>query len=331
MELVTNPFDIDPKDYKYGAAGDHIVSLQESLVFAGYELKIDGDFGPETKRVIEQFETDHAHGNTLSFAVDIRSLTILFNQVRIEPGPIPPTPPPASRVPEGKGMFIRSLLGTGTVENMKEYIVERGIQWIAVQRIWQYPDNSKLYNAAQWELYREAWEETGCDLWIWGWAIPGKTDEYLEVMSTTAADWSAVGIIIDAEAPWYDEAGEATLLMDKMLATGLPIGVTSYGAPWFHAPFPFEEFSRASFGAPQIYDSDNSMSDDYPTRSVDTWLGFGYVHVVPASAAYGKTGTQMAELLSRTPTPDDAIMWWDWYNANADPGRWDAIGEYVLP
>lgn len=327
--LATNPFAIDPRDYKYGMKGAHIVSLQESLVFAGYELIIDGDFGAETKQAIEQFEADYARDGTMSFAVDIRSLTMLFNQVHVEPGPTPP-PPPVSRSPEGKGMFIRSLVGTGSVENMKAYIIERGIRWIAVQRIWQYPDESKLYNADQWAAYKEAWEETGCDLWIWGWAIPGKTDEYLEVISTTAAEWGAVGIIIDAEAPWYGEEEEATILIDKMAATGLPIGITSYGAPWFHTSFPFAEFSKAAFGVPQIYDSDNSMPDDYPTRSVDTWLGLGYVHVVPASSAYGKTGAQMTDLLSRTPTPDDAITWWDWYNANAAPGRWDAIGEYVV-
>jgi len=343
---LTNPFEINPRDYKYGMKGDHIVSLQEALVFAGYDVgAIDGDFGQKTKDACDQFEIDHAYNNTLSFAVDIRTLTMLFNQVCIDLGPTPPDleppvdppvdppvePPPNIDVPKGKGMFVRSLTGTGSVENMKKYITERGISWICVQRLWQYenPNDDKYLNGTSWKDYKAAWEETGCDLWIWGWPVPGRIDDYVEEMSRTAAQWGAIGIIIDAEGPWYNHPNEATDLIDKMMAIGLPIGLTSYGAPWYHSTFPFAEFSKASFGVPQIYDSENSLPEDYPTRSVATWKELGYAHVVPASSAY-KSPAGMADLLARTPTPDDAIMWWDWYNANLDQGRWTVIGDYTI-
>ena len=341
---LTNPFEINPQNYKYGMKGDQIVSLQEALVFAGYDVgTIDGVFGQKTKDACEQFEIDHAYNNTLSFAVDIRTLTMLFNQVCIDTGPTPPPPEPPVEppieppvepptnidVPKGKGMFVRSLTGTGTVENMKQYIQANGIDWICVQRMWQHDDHTNYLNGDSWSDYKEAGEEAGCDLWIWGWPIPEGIDDYVQEMSDTASSWGAIGIIIDAEGPWYNEGAAATDLIDKMMAIGLPIGLTSYGAPWYHSTFPFEEFSKANFGVPQIYDSENSMPDDYPTRSVQEWNGLGYAHVVPASSAY-KSPAGMEDLLSRTPTPDDSIMWWDWFNANLDQGRWTVIGEYEI-
>jgi hypothetical protein len=340
---LTNPFEINPRDYKYGDKGDHVRALQEALVFAGYEITVDGDFGKETKGAIEQFESDHAYNNTLSFAVDIRTLTMLFNQVCIDPGPTPPPPdpepeppepPPSIDVPKGKGMFVRSLTGTGTVDNMKQYIIDRGIKWVCVQRLWQHddPSDDKYLNGSSWEDYKRAWEETGCDLWIWGWPLPERQDEFVSEMSETCSKWGALGIVIDVEGKWYDHHAEATELIDKMMALGVPVGVTSYGAPWYHTRFPFEEFNKADFGVPQIYDSENSMPEDYPSRSIEEWTKFGYTHLVPASSAY-KTPALMEDLLSRTPVPDDSLIWWDWYNANLDQsgGRWDVIGAYEIP
>ena|GEM_PF-2435789 len=335
--MATNPFTIDPRNYKYGARGDKITALQEALVFAGYELTVDGIFGDETRKAIERFEIDHSYNDTLSLAVDLRTLTMLFNQVCVDFGPTPPTEPepqppepePDARIPRGKGMFVRSLTGTGTVDNMKQHITERGIQWICVQRLWQYddPNDDKYYNESSFDDYKRAWEDTGCELWIWGWPVPNREDDYVATMWETRQEWGAKGIVMDCEAPWYDQGAQATVLIDKMTSLGCPVGLTSYGAPWYHARFPFAEFSKADFGVPQIYDSQNSMPEDYPTRSVAEWRALGYEKVVPASTAY-KTPAEMRDLLSRTPTPEKSIVWWDWYNADLDPGRWAVIGEH---
>lgn len=337
--MPTNPFTIDPRNYKYGARGDHIKSLQEALIFAGYEVSVDGIFGNETKSAIERFEIDHSYNDTLSFATDQRTLTMLFNQVCVDVGPTPPpTEPPTEPEPEppkqndwpaGKGMFVRSLTGTGTVENMKQYITERGIQWVCVQRLWQYddPNDDVYYNGSSWVEYSRAWEETDCELWIWGWPVPNRESEFVEVMANTQRDWKARGIIMDCEVPWYGEGDRASILSDMMLEIGCPIGLTSYGAPWYHTNFPLESFSNVDFGIPQIYDSQNSMPENYPTQSVEEWRRAGYERVIPASSAY-KTPAEMEDLLSRTPTPETAIIWWDWYNANLAAGRWDVIGQY---
>jgi hypothetical protein len=323
----TNPFAIDPTDYKYGMVGDHVKDLQESLVYAGYEVAVDGVFGKETQSAVTQFEADHAYHDTLSFTVDIRTLTMLFNRQCIDPTPEPPPEP--QRCPEGKGMFIRTLKGTGTPEELKAHIIQDNLKWVCVQRLWQYPNPSddKYYNKTDFEAYRDAWESTGCKLWVWGWAIPLRSSDFISTMLETVSDWSAVGVIVDAEAPWYDQGGgEADSLMTSIQSV-CPVGLTSYGAPWYHKTFPFEEFAKSSdFGVPQIYDSNNSMPEDYPTSAVKAWKDLGYKDIVPASSAY-KTPEQMQDLLDRTPIPNGALVWWDWYNANQDKsgGRWDVI------
>lgn len=332
---LTNPYEINPRDYKYGSRGDFVRALQEALVYAGYELTVDGVFGDETRHAVEQFEIDHAYNNTLSFAVDVRTLTMLFNQICIDTGPTPPVqkPPTSIDVPQGKGMFIRSLTGTGSVENMKQTIIANDLKWVCIQRLWQYEDpaQDKLLNGSSWDSYKVALEETGCDVWIWGWPIPERIDDFVKEMSDTCSKWGALGIVLDVESPWYDEPTKATELMTKMRALGVPVGVTSYGAPWFHTRFPFKEFSSADFGIPQIYDSENTMPADYPTRSVEEWTKFGYSHVIPASSAY-KSASQMQDLLDRTPVPDGGLLWWDWYNANLDTtgGRWGVIMGYSI-
>jgi hypothetical protein len=200
--------------------------------------------------------------------------------------------------------------------------------------LWQYenPSEDKWLNGTSWASYASAWEETGCDLWIWGWPVPNRIDDFVKGMSETCANWGALGIIMDCEAPWNDHATEATELTTKILSLGVPIGMTSYGAPWYHTKFPFAEFSKVDFGMPQIYDSENSLPQDYPTKSIEAWHELGYTHLVPSSAAY-KSAAQMTDLLSRTPVPDQSITWWDWHNANLDPtgGRWDVIGEFSIP
>ena len=119
--MPTNPFTIDPRDYKYGARGDQIVALQEALVFAGYEVSADGIFGDETRRALERFEIDHSYNDTLSLAVDQRTLTMLFNQVGVDFGPTPPTEPeptpPSTSTPvlsiSTSGDTVGSSIGIG--------------------------------------------------------------------------------------------------------------------------------------------------------------------------------------------------------------------------
>ena len=128
--MPTNPFTIDPRDYKYGARGDQIVALQEALVFAGYEVSADGIFGDETRRALERFEIDHSYNDTLSLAVDQRTLTMLFNQVGVDFGPTPPTEPePEPPDPEPDANLDRGrrdVIGEHHVQTSWAEVLARG-------------------------------------------------------------------------------------------------------------------------------------------------------------------------------------------------------------
>jgi len=330
----------DFREYRFGASGESIKALQESLIAAGYELPkygADGHLGTETMQAVQQLEADHSFTTSLSWVIDATTLAFVMDSNGCEPVPPPVNP----NVPQGKGMFQRTWSHMGkTPTEAADKCVQNGIKWVALQRLWQYPKpgDDRWYNGSGYNGYTRAqWIEAlvnvGVQPWIWGWPEPNRVADFVKGMSDTAEEWGVVGIIVDAESPWYKngtKSAEATQLMTGLQESGLPIGFTSYGAPWNFPAMPWEAFSTADFGMPQIYDSDNNQAADYPTRSENAWAEHGFQHIVPASAAYNKTKAQMESLLARTPTPEKSIIWWDWYNANQAAYRWQVIKDYTF-
>lgn len=331
----------DFRKYRFGASGDHVKALQEFLMDAGYDLPkygADGHLGPETMSAVQQLESDHAFTDSCSWVIDPSTLAFIDNSGGCNPKPPSSNP----NVPQGKGIFQRAWHHMGDSPDVAaSWCVSHGLQWIALQRLWQYanPDDDKWHNGAghnghSAKEWVQALVEAGVQPWIWGWPVPGRESDFVAAMSETADAWGAVGIIADCEGPWYQNgtASEAARrLIDGLQSTGQPVGFTSYGAPWNFPEMPWEEFSRADFGIPQIYDSQNNQADDYPSRSVAEWQSMGFQAVVPASAAYNKTKSQMESLLARTPTLENALIWWDWYNANQTSHAWEVIKNYSFP
>lgn len=253
----------------------------------------------------------------------------------------PEREPARPGLPEGKGMFVRELAQTGEPSDMIQTMEDNGIQWVCVQRIWQYKDkDSSLRNgAAVWAgpsrmvEYAEAVHAAGFGFWLWGYPVPGKHDEFAQVILSAARECLAQGVMIDPEAPYKNTTGEGTKLMLALMPGCIEqqilLGVTSYGAPWYHADFPWREFSTAHFAVPQNYDAENNLGTDYPVKSHEAYRDYGYSVIVPASGAWGKTEEQMTELLENTPTPQGSIIWWDWYNANSS-GLWGPIAALTV-
>ncbi|NJM70458.1 MAG: peptidoglycan-binding protein [Scytonema sp. RU_4_4] len=44
---------------KRGSTGEHVEHLQHDLSLLGYELKIDGIFGPATENAVKKFQQDN--------------------------------------------------------------------------------------------------------------------------------------------------------------------------------------------------------------------------------------------------------------------------------
>jgi len=320
----------DPRDYKYGTTSENVRELQEKLIDAGHDIKADGVFGEKTRKAILTFEQDLTLSNSTSFCVDRVTMEYLFNGGVLTP---PKPPEPSIGVPKGKGMFVRSWKHCESPEALRERVRSAGLGWVCILRLWQHEDeDDNLANGSGWDghgldEFLAVLKDENCDLWIWGWPLPGREEEFVAQMDNTAQDWGALGIILDCEGPWQGHS--AKKLMDLSLATGYTIGVTSYGAPWFHPGLPMDDWARADFGIPQIYESEGTWDQEYPEESVNTWQQAGFRHVVPASSAFG-TETHMESLLRRTPTPEGSIVWWDWYNAGLQPYRWEVVSEYEI-
>lgn len=220
-------------------------------------------------------------------------------------------------LPVGLGMFASGLEACGTPAEVERRVRTTGIRWVAVLALWQYRDRA----ARPWNLgdrtadYLAAIRSGGAQVWVWGWPVPGQEQEFAAAMAARALAWRAVGSIVDVEAPYYGREAAAALLMDLMLSrahqAGLPLGVTSFGAPWWHRTLPWHELARGDFGVPQIYDSKGTLGPGYPARAFDAWLSLGFdaMALIPAFPTYGKTLADLEAHLQRIPVTRAAIGW----------------------
>jgi len=319
--------------YRYGERGDHIRDLQQALIDAGYDLPeygADGSFGDETAKAILQFEQQTGIATeSMSLAVDEDTLEALMGEDESKPST------PIKGLPVGKGMFIRVFSHLGDPnEQLADFIQDNGITWVAIQRIWQFDDKgSKLYNgSSKTEDYLKIFDKTCVQKHVWGYPVPGesKEEEFVSVMTKAANDWDCTSVMIDAEGPYYNHRSK--LVPRFRGATQKMVGFTSYGAPWFHKTFPWEDFVDCDYACPQIYDSNDNMGPNYPSESVDAYKNLGFKNIIPASGAYKKTRQLMEDLIANTQAVNpNAIIWWDWYNAGLKEFRWEVIAETQVP
>jgi len=230
-------------------------------------------------------------------------------------------------IPTGKGLFARFVLARD-VDHLVERCQYAGIEWLAVLVLWQYGHKRSRFGVDPTPIARRL-VDAGIQPIPWAYSVPGKTRELVRVLMTSAAKMGAPASIVDAEREWRGKP--APPLVAALLALqvgGRSVGLTSYGAPWNHRTFPWRAAAIADFVMPQIYEM-APMPKGYPARSVEAYQAHGAKVVVPISSAM-KRPAAMQELLSRTPTPDDAIAWWDVVNADASPRRWSVLRDYEV-
>ena len=164
-------------------------------------------------------------------------------------------------------MFIKSTEGAGGLrvagppEPGQTLEVPSAIHaWMADPPARRWPDNASPANI-------EAFTKRGIEVWVFGYFYPDKfidpdgiawgTLEQEAAMSLATVGDGVAGLVVDAEAEFYDRGADATRLC-KMLRAKIgakKLAYTSFG--WLSAQprFPFKEFDRACGDAflPQVY------------------------------------------------------------------------------
>lgn len=332
-EFLNPNAEFSESSFELGSSGTQVKDLQEALIELGYEMPeygADGKIGRETAAAVSAFEKDFCAEYEPSFAVQGSTLEALrYRYTRLKA-------PPSDRelIPcRGKHMYIRSLSQTGEPnDEFKVQCQTSNIRGIWVQRIWQNEDSTKYFNGTLFDTYRPVIEELGLEVWVWGYPQPDKQSEFIDAMSKAYESWNCKGMVVDVEGSWrgaFDKTASSLINGLKSASGSAPVGFSSFGAPWNFPTIPWHEFSdKCDWGNPQIYDDQDNQPSDYPERCVESWLEKGFKKIIPASSAY-KSYEGMVQLLSETPVPDDAIVWWDWYNANLREERWLAITDYA--
>lgn len=236
---------------------------------------------------------------------------------------------PFRGLPVGRGVFIRAQSHIGTPSEFKQALKANDMNWVVFQRIWQYEGTKKSLLSFRNDTllpYVDVCTELDVGVWFWGYPQPDKLAEFSDDLAAAAMVYG-YGVIADPEKPFYGKPDKANLLTELLMTEAVRwmyrVGVTSYGAPWYHSNFPFQEFSSAHFGMPQVYDMDNNMPDDYGERAVSAYLDAGFPSVIPVFPGWNKTTAQLRKLMGNTPTPSGACCSWDWYNLKLNKSLMD--------
>jgi len=247
------------------------------------------------------------------------------------------------KLPAGKGMWINQVMSRfGTPDALAELAVSRGIDWVAPLAFWEEEGgNQRTFNMQDALPFASALERSGVAVYPWAYLVPPAFG--LDTIIEVARAWGSRGYILDLEVEWYNLAdGDAA----GMLGTdtpGMAVGITTYGAGWYH-PLPSRGFCEvADFIVPQCYDMGtgnlNQRTKDqqgmsYPALANQWWTAEGARSVQILTAAFGKGATKVTmPILSQdsADASDGAVSWWQWLTADDYPWRWEVVRNTAGP
>ena len=131
----------EPDVLKYGCTGEAVKELQEDLTALGYPLPaygIDGDFGNETKKAVEAFQSDH--DLPVTGIADAKTLAAIETALEDGKNTLPPTQ--AIKI-TGGSVNVRS--GPGTASTRILGVVHKGDKL-------PYQDQEQMVDGRPWYL-----------------------------------------------------------------------------------------------------------------------------------------------------------------------------------
>lgn len=253
----------------------------------------------------------------------------------------------------------------GTPDQAAKKAADNGISFVAILACWQDKlGHREPHSTVTLARYAHAFKRAGVDVWLWGFPKAGSEEQFVESFQrlTRACDGYISGWLFDPEVfyKWRqrgaggDHGGtmrtgrkeysifarplnapepvireRAKLLMSSTLDAmdeSLGLGVTSYGATWFHDNFPWSEFGGHGWGSPQLYSAPKDMID----RGIQSYRDYGWDTIIPSVPTFGdKSGRLLDDHLHDFIDGNDihGIIAWSWRQTSAI--EWWTLAQYA--
>ena len=246
----------------------------------------------------------------------------------------------------GKGMFIWKLQDVegGNPDAVAEAAVEAGLSFVII-KVADGIDYYRHYTEDGRDLLPptiDALHIKGIQVWGLHYVHGNDPKEEALVGSYRVKDLGLDGYVIDAEAEFkgagMDEA--ATLFMNTLRANlpDVPVGLSSYRFPSYHAQFPFEEFlAKIDYMMPQLFWISAANPQEQLERSIGEFARLApdlpIIPVGPTFVEFGwePTAGQILEFLNAAQEAGlPAAAFWEWSSAREvlPVSIWNTISQF---
>ena len=251
-----------------------------------------------------------------------------------QPVPSPDEVSPLVAPFRGKGVFVTSLMRSGDVEKMREC----GIEWAALQVLWQLPSRKRTPRRDPTMCTAEArrLRDAGIRTVLWGWPVPSRVARFSELLNRCADASGAEAIIVNAELSgregpmWRQrDEGAAHKMIDGLRGSGLPLAFVSHG--YASPALPWGAFSRCDVGMPEAYD----RTRKYPVKNDKTFVqrcmdayAKHYDHVIPCLGLTQTPARTMRLLHGDLGDYErEGCVWWAWTGARTNRDKRRVLSE----
>jgi len=248
----------------------------------------------------------------------------------------------------GKGMYIHKIKdvegGDGKTAATEAY--NAGLTHILIKILdgpWEYnqrPIYSHTGKLTGWEddilgPFIEPFQAHGIEVWGWQYVYHRYPKDEAMAAHERVEKFGLNGFIIDAESQAKRNAQYAGVYMNNLVGLRVPVGLSSYRYPELHPELNWKVyFAGCDLVMPQVYWQGASNSGEQLSLSHQQYIKITNLPYYPTGSAYCEHGWcatpgQVEKfMITAEALKMPAVNFWDWRNARAIPGMWDAISVY---